>query len=68
MERRENNGYGYLACRINRILWLDEDGVREGRDLGNKSGFEQIWFLWGVQVKKIPNTTVIIAMNLGSVC
>ena len=35
MERRENDGYGYLACRINRILWLDEDGVREGRDLGN---------------------------------
>ena len=32
------------------------------------SGFEQIWFLWGVQVKKIQNTTDIIAMNLGSVC
>lgn len=38
-------------------LWLDEDGVGEGRDLGSKSSLEWIWYLWGVQVKKIQNTT-----------
>lgn len=68
MERRENAAYGYLACRINKILWLDEDGVKEGRGLGNKSIFEQIWFIYGVQENKIQNTTDTIAMNHGSVC
>lgn len=47
-------------------LWLDEAGMGEGRDLENKSGLEWIWCLWGVQVKKIQNTTD--TTKLGSVC